>query len=151
MFKKILVALDNSPTDSAMLTPIAELAKIHGSERLLVHVSDGWAARNYHRFQLAESEEMKADRAYLDVVAHDLRSCGIEVETHLAAFAEPALGILKTAEEKRCDLIAMTTHGHRFSRIVIAARLRRFGIGRVPVLLMNSTGPTIDSPPPAES
>ena len=152
MFKKILVALDNSPTDSAMLSPIAELAKIHGSELLLVHVSDGWAARSYHRFQLAESEEMKADRAYLDVVAHDLRSCGIEVETHLA-LGEPALGILKTAEEKRCDLIAMTTHGHRFLKDVIygstITQVRHRA--RVPVLLMNSTGPTIDSPPPAES
>src|SRR5689334_14036381 len=106
MFKKILVALDNSPTDAAMLSPITELAKLHGSQLLLLHVSDGWVARNYNRFQLAESEEMKADRAYLEAIAHDLRSRGVQVEAHLA-LGEPALGILKTADDRGCDLIAM--------------------------------------------
>ncbi len=148
MFKKILVALDNSPTDSAMLSPIAELAAIHGSELLLLHVSDGWAARNYHRFQLAESEEMKTDRAYLDGVAEGLRNRGIEVETHLA-LGEPALGILKTAEENQCDLIAMTTHGHRFLRDVLygstITQVRHRA--KVPVLLMNSASSPVASPP----
>jgi len=65
MYKKILVALDNSGTDRAMLPHITDLAKLHGSRLLLLHVADGWAARNYNRFQLADSEEMKDDRAYL--------------------------------------------------------------------------------------
>ena len=68
MYRKILVALDNSPTDQAMFAHISELAKVHGSELLLLHVADGWAARNYNRFQLADSEEMKEDRAYLERV-----------------------------------------------------------------------------------
>jgi nucleotide-binding universal stress UspA family protein len=55
MYQKILVALDNSPTDRAMFLHITELAKVHGSELLLLHVADGWAARNYNRFQLADS------------------------------------------------------------------------------------------------
>lgn len=147
MFKKILVALDNSPTDAAMLSPITELAKIHGSELLLVHVSDGWAARNYHRFELADSEEMKADRAYLEAVAHDLRSRGVAVETQLA-LGEPALGILKTADDNACDLIAMTTHGHRFLKDVLygstITQVRHRA--KVPVLLMNATGGTNESP-----
>jgi manganese transport protein len=148
MFKKILVALDNSPTDSAMLSPIAELAKIHRSALVLLHVSDGWVARNYHRFQLAESEEMQADRAYLETVADDLRVRGLQVEAQLA-LGEPALGILKMAEEKNCDLIAMTTHGHRLLKDVLygstITQVRHRA--KVPVLLMNP-GPTIDPPPP---
>src|SRR5215468_2361203 len=92
MFKKILVALDNSPTDRAMFSPICQLAKVHKSELFLLHVADGWAARNYNRFQLAESEEMKADRAYLEKVANNMRTQGIEVQTHLA-LGDPALGI----------------------------------------------------------
>ncbi len=113
MFKKILVALDNSGTDRAMFPHITELARIHGSELLLVHVADGWAARNYDRFDLADSEEMKVDRAYLEKMATELRGQGFEVKAQLE-LGEPAAGILKISDEEKCDLIAMTTHGHRF-------------------------------------
>ena len=118
MYQKILVALDNSPTDQAMIPHITALAKVHGSHLLLLHVADGWAARNYNRFQLADSEEMKGDRAYLEETARGLRAEGLEVETELA-LGEPATGILKTAAEQGCDLIAMTTHGHRFLKDLI--------------------------------
>ena len=113
MFKKILVALDNSRTDRAMFPHITELARIHGSELLLVHVADGWAARNYNRFDLADSEEMKVDRAYLEKMATELRGQGFEVKAQLE-LGDPAAGILKISDEEKCDLIAMTTHGHRF-------------------------------------
>ena len=113
MFKKILVALDNSSTDQAMFPHITELARIHGSELLLVHVADGWAARNYDRFDLADSEEMKVDRAYLEKMATELRGQGFEVKAQLE-LGDPAAGILKISDEEKCDLIAMTTHGHRF-------------------------------------
>ena len=113
MFKKILVALDNSSTDQAMFPQITELARIHGSELLLVHVADGWAARNYDRFVLADSEEMKVDRAYLEKMATELRGQGFEVKAQLE-LGDPAAGILKISDEEKCDLIAMTTHGHRF-------------------------------------
>ena len=140
MYQKILVTLDNSPTDQAMFPHIVQLAKVHGSELLLVHVADGWAARNYNRFQLADSEEMKDDRAYLEKVAADLRAQGIGVKTHLA-LGDPALGILKTAADTACDLIAMTTHGHRFLKDLIygstITQVRHRA--KVPVLLVNAT------------
>lgn len=138
MFKKILVALDNSATDRAMFAPIAELARVHGAELLLLHVSDGWAARNYHRFQLAESEEMQQDRAYLQKAATELREKGLSVEAKLA-LGDPARGILQAAEEERCDLIAMTTHGHRFLKDLLygstITQVRHQA--KVPVLLIN--------------
>jgi manganese transport protein len=140
MYKKILVALDNSPTDQAMFQHIAELAKVHAAELLLVHVADGWAARNYNRFQLADSEEMKEDRAYLESIAGELRAAGIVVKTHLA-LGDPPTEILKTATETACDLIAMTTHGHRFLKDLIygntITQVRHRA--KVPMLLVNAT------------
>jgi nucleotide-binding universal stress UspA family protein len=140
MYRKILVALDNSPTDRAMFPHITQLAKVHGSELLLLHVADGWAARNYNRFQLADSEEMKEDRAYLETVAADVRAQGIEVKTHLA-LGDPATEILKTATDTGCDLVAMTTHGHRFLKDLIygntITQVRHRA--KVPVLLVNAT------------
>lgn len=64
MYRKILVALENSRADESLLPHVAELAARMGSELLLVHVADGWVARNFTHLKLAESDEMKADRAY---------------------------------------------------------------------------------------
>lgn len=113
MYRKILVALNNSRDDESLLRHIGELAPIHGSHVLLVHVADGWVARYYDHLELADSEEMKTDRAYLDSVAAKLRLAGLEVTNHLA-LGNPPDEIIKVAEKEQCDLIAMTTHGHRF-------------------------------------
>ena len=112
MYRKILVALENGRADESLLPHVAELAKLHRSELLLVHVADGWVARNYDQLQLRESQEMKDDRAYLEATAGQLRADGLEVTTHLA-LGDPPDEILSTATQEQCDLIAMTTHGHR--------------------------------------
>jgi manganese transport protein len=112
MYKKILIALENGPADETILPHVAELAKRFGSNLLLLHVADGWAARNFNTLELAESEEMKGDRAYLEKVAVRLRGDGLPVETKLA-LGNPPAEILKTAEGEQCDLIALAGHGHR--------------------------------------
>ena len=112
MYKKILVALENSPTDESLLPHVSELAKKLGSELLLVHVADGWVARNFNQLKLSESQEMKEDQRYLDRVAAGLRQKQLEVSTMLA-LGDPPSEILKISVKEKCDLIAMTTHGHR--------------------------------------
>ena len=112
MYRKILVALENSRADASLLPHVTELATRLGSSLLLVHVADGWVARNYSQLKLAESDEMKAHRAYLDQTVAGLRLKGLSVSAHLA-LGDPATQILKTAAAEGCDLIAMTSHGHR--------------------------------------
>lgn len=112
MYRKILVALENARSDTALVPHVSELARLLGAELLLVHVADGWAARNFKHLSLAESEEMKADRAYLDEMAIQLRGKGLEVATELA-LGNPPQEILRTAQQSGCDLIAMTSHGHK--------------------------------------
>jgi nucleotide-binding universal stress UspA family protein len=84
-----------------------------GAKLLLVHVADGWVARNFDQLQLAESQEMKEDRAYLEKRVRDLTEEGFSCSAVLA-LGEPSDEIIKIAREKDIDLIAMTTHGHRF-------------------------------------
>src|SRR5258708_38280237 len=112
MYKKILVALENGRADDALVPHISELARRLGSELLLVHVADGFAARNFDQLKLAESDEMRADRAYLEGIAQRLRATGLVAETELA-LGNPPAGILHSAEAPHCDLIAMTSHGHK--------------------------------------
>lgn len=113
MYRKILVALENGPADKTILPHVADLALRLGAELLLLHVADGWAARNYDALKLAESDEIKADRRYLDAMTIDLRGRGVRVEFKLA-MGDPATEIVKMAKAEHCDLIAMTTHGHKF-------------------------------------
>src|SRR5579859_4799621 len=97
MYKNILIPLENSATDRAILDHLRPLAKMTGARLLLLHVADGWAARNFNKLKLAESEEMKNDRAYLEKVAVDLRAGGFTVDTELA-LGNPPDEIVKVAE-----------------------------------------------------
>jgi manganese transport protein len=112
MYRKILVALENGPADLRLLPHITELAQKMGSELLLLHVADGWAARNFEQLNLAESDEMKADCAYLDRTADKLRGGGLKVET-LLALGNPPNEIVRNAADNACDLIALASHGHK--------------------------------------
>jgi len=112
MYKKILVALENGPADETILPHVADLAARFGSALLLLHVADGWVARNFNKLELTESEEMKEDRAYLERIASELRARNLTV-TNTLALGDPPVEILKIADAENCDLIAMTSHGHR--------------------------------------
>ena len=139
MYKHILVAVEHSAADRTILTHVAALAKMTGAELLLVHVADGWAARNFDQLQLRESEEMKADRAYLDGLSDQLAAQGLTVKVQLG-MGDPATELIRVAEEQQVDLIAMSTHGHRFLSDVIhgatADRVRH--LVKVPVLLLRA-------------
>ena len=112
MYHHILIPLENTPADEMILTHIKPLARMTGAKLLLVHVADGWVARNFNQLQLAESEEMKQDRAYLEGRRAELDAEGFTCAAVLA-LGEPSDEIIKLAREKDIDLIAMTTHGHR--------------------------------------
>ncbi|MDQ6622098.1 MAG: universal stress protein [Verrucomicrobiota bacterium] len=113
MYKKILVPVENRPSDQTILRHIRPLAQLAHSQLLLVHVADGWAARNYEQLKLQESEEMKSDRDYLTQLVSELEAEGFEASSVLA-MGDPASEIIKLAESAGVDLIAMTTHGHGF-------------------------------------
>jgi nucleotide-binding universal stress UspA family protein len=139
MYKRILVAVENSSADKTILAHVTELAKLTGAKLLLVHVADGWAARNFDQLKLRESEEMRSDRAYLAGLKNDLASHGFMVETRLA-MGDPATELIKTAEDQSVDLIAMSTHGHRFFSDLLhgatADRVRH--LVKIPVLLLRA-------------
>jgi len=111
MYDKILVTLDGSPSDRAIIEHVKQLASLAHSRLVLLHVADGWAARTYGAD--AVSREIAEDTAYLGKVREEFQSAGIPAEAELA-FGEPVAEIIKWVEKKGCDLVAMSTHGHRF-------------------------------------
>ena len=125
MYRKILVALENGPADTRLLPHIAEFARKLGSDLLLLHVADGWAARNYDQLNLAASDEMKADQNYLQAMAQQLTATGLRAEI-LLALGNPPNEIVKAAEANGCDLIALASHGHKlFADIVHGSTIDR--------------------------
>jgi nucleotide-binding universal stress UspA family protein len=139
MYRSILVAVENSPADRTILTHVRELARLTGAELLLVHVADGWAARHFDQLKLRESEEMKADRAYLEKIAAELTAASFRVSTELA-MGDPATELIRLCGERKVDLIAMSTHGHRFLQDLIRGttvdKVRH--LVRIPVLLLRA-------------
>src|SRR6185436_11827322 len=140
MYRKILVALENSRADQSLLPHVEQLARLCHSQLLLVHVADGWAARHFDKLKLAESEEMKVDREYLETTAVRLRQAGLEVSVKLA-LGDPPSEILRTAEADGCDLIAMTTHGHRLiGDIIYGSTIEKVRHkAHVPLLVVRAT------------
>lgn len=112
MYTQILVAIEHTAADETIVEHVEGLARLAGSRLLLVHVADGWAARNFDDLNLRESEEMRDDRAYLEGLERRLRAKGFEVES-LLAMGDPATEICRVAGARGVDLIAMATHGHR--------------------------------------
>ena len=139
MYRRILVAIENSPADHAILEHVRQLALLTGAELHLVHVADGWAARNFDQLNLRESEEMKNDRDYLGRLSATLTSNGITVSTELA-HGDPSTELIRLVEERGADLLAMSTHGHRFLNDLVRGttvnRVRH--LVKIPVLLLRA-------------
>ena len=139
MYRRILVAIENSAADATIVEHVRELARLTGAELHLVHVADGWVARNFDQLQLRESEEMKSDRAYLARLAADLTAQGLKVTTELA-MGDPATELIRLAEQREVDLLAMSTHGHRFLNDLLrgttVSRVRHFV--KIPILLLRA-------------
>jgi manganese transport protein len=139
VYQHILVAVEHSKADEAILEHITTLARMTKARLLLVHVADGFAARHFEDLQLRESDEIRDDRAYLQRRTEELRNAGLEVANRLA-MGDPATEIIKIADQEKVDLIAMSTHGHRFLSDLIHGttvdKVRH--TVRVPVLLLRA-------------
>lgn len=112
MYTRILVPLEHSDYDDAIVAHVRELALLCKASVVLIHVADGWAARNQEQLVLRESDEMKQDREYIESQADLLEAAGLQVECVLAG-GDPASEIAAAVEREKCDLVAMSTHGHK--------------------------------------
>jgi nucleotide-binding universal stress UspA family protein len=140
VYTRILVPLENSPYDEAILAHVRRLARLCDAAILLIHVADGWAARAMAQLELRESEELRADRDYLSRLTTMLEKEGFSVDSILAA-GDPTREIIEAAEREHCDLIAMSTHGHRFIKDVIFGSVAESVRHRctIPVLLVRGS------------
>ncbi len=137
MYKTILVTLDGTPSDRAIIEHVKQLAKLAAGRVVLLHVADGWAARTYGPD--AVSPEISEDTAYLQKVQAEFQSVGVPASAELA-YGDPSREIVRWVKQKGCDLVAMSTHGHRLlADIFLGTTANRVQHAvSVPVLLLRA-------------
>ena len=140
MYRKILMPVENSPYDDAIVDHVRELARTCKASVVLIHVADGWAARNVSQLQLRESEEIRNDREYIERLSAQLEADGLDTDAVLAS-GDPAKEIAEAAVREGCDLIAMATHGHKFIGDIIHGSVSHTvrHTSNVPVLLVRGS------------
>jgi nucleotide-binding universal stress UspA family protein len=137
MYKTILVTLDATPTDRAIIDHIKKLAKLMGSSLVLLHVATGVPAQ--FNGPDAGGEEVSEDTAYLKKIKSEFDAEGIPSRAELA-FGDPVREIIKWVQNNGCDLVAMSTHGHQFvADLILGATASRVQHNiSVPVLLLRA-------------
>ena len=137
LYSKILVPLEGTDYDESILRHVAKLSKIHESELILIHIADGWSARFYG--EDSDSKEVREDREYLNQCADRMKKEGIPTTWRLG-YGKPGPELVRAVEETGCDLVAMTTHGHRWMEDVLfgsASSEVRHAVD-IPVLLLRT-------------
>jgi nucleotide-binding universal stress UspA family protein len=137
MYKTILVTLDNTPTDRAIIDHIKQLAKLMESNVVLLHVATGVPAQ--FNGPDAVGEEIDEDNLYLAQIQSEFKASDIPAEKVLL-YGDPVTEIIKWVNANKCDLVAMSTHGHKLLEDIILGTTAikvQHNIS-VPVLLLRS-------------
>ena len=137
LYKTILVTLEGTPTDRAIIDHIKLLAPVMKSRVVLLHVATGVPAK-YHRTDAA-GKEVEESRAFLGRARDEFTAAGIATEAQLA-FGEPAKEIVNWVQQNGCDLVAMSTHGHQLIADLVlgTTAIRMQHSLSVPVLLLRA-------------
>jgi nucleotide-binding universal stress UspA family protein len=148
MFKHLLVALDGSRHAESVIPYAIDLARRASAEitfvriiaRNLAEVSE-WGAMGRRRpaAQPAMSQESAAAERYLENIAETNRHFGVAINTDLR-HGDPAVELLRAAEELGADTIALATHSRRgLDRLMFGSVAERVVHGTsLPVILLSA-------------
>lgn len=139
MFQHILVSTDGSEVAQKGVEQGLALAKAFGAKATILTVSESIlpyagagevSAAVYQDYAIIQKEA--ADRT-LAAARETAERIGVEVDTVWQENISPAEGIVTTAEERGCDLIAMASHGRRGLRRLILGSVAAEVLARSPV------------------
>jgi nucleotide-binding universal stress UspA family protein len=117
-FERILVTTDFSETSRHVFPPVVVLARKFGARLLVVHVVEDRLPPFVDEFtvmpldEIALRQRSRAAEELLEFVSENIGD-DLVVE-RIVLHGTPHLEIVKLAEEREADLIAMATHGRGF-------------------------------------
>jgi len=145
MFKHILIPTDGSPVSAKAVKAGIAFAKqsgarvtgYHAVEPVPTHLyGEGYVA---DKAMIAEFERRRRDaaRKRIAAIARQARKAGVRFEPLVQIARTPYEGIVDAAQKRKCDLILMSSHGHRgFSRLVLGSVADKvIQLSKVPVLV----------------
>jgi nucleotide-binding universal stress UspA family protein len=105
MYENILLLMDCSPVDEAILNHVVQLARIHKSKVHLFHVVHAHTL-DQQRALVAKTEECLSRAKVMFEKEH--------ISTKYTFLeGEPLELVPAMVAESECDLVAMATHGHK--------------------------------------
>ena len=145
MFKNILIPTDGSERSQSAMRVGIELAKLHQARITGVHVIP-----DYHLLiayegafdpvteERIEEEAKTRAETYLAYIRKSAQDAGVPCETVCETSDHPYDAILKTANNRKCDLIVMTSHGRKgLAAMLLGSETRKvLTHGRIPVLVV---------------
>ena len=145
MFKHILIPTDGSPVSAKAVKAGIAFAKqsgakvtgYHAVEPVPTHLyGEGYVA---DKAMIAEFERRRRDaaRKRIAAIARQARKAGVRFEPLVQIARTPYEGIVDAARKRKCDLILMSSHGHRgFSRLLLGSVADKvIQLSKVPVLV----------------
>lgn len=143
MFKHLLVAVDGDPLAESAFRQAIVLAREMDAHVTAVRVCPGYHVLTYQVEMLTDTREQYAKAAreeatrYLNGLAREASAAGVDCEASYVVNDHPYEAIIKTAEDKGCDVIVMASHGrHGVQGLLIGSEtLKVLTHSKIPVLV----------------
>lgn len=119
MFMHLLLAVDGSSLSNAASHRALALAQQMNARVTALRVGPHYHVLTYHTEMLTDTRERFIKESWeeatkhLQGVARDAAAAGVPCDTTYLVNDHPYEAIIKTAEDKGCDLIVMASHGRR--------------------------------------
>ncbi len=118
MFNHILLPTDGSKLSEKSVKHGIRMAKAMNANVTALHVIPTARANNYQIDVLESEPDRYSESAecaleYLNFVRRVAKGAGVECDLVHVTSDQPFKAIIKTAQNKKCDLILMASHGRR--------------------------------------
>jgi len=110
IYRKILVPLDHSRSDSLAMRHAVALAKQSGARVVLLHVEEGATSQVYGPD--SSTAEVAGGSEYLNGILQHVLKQNVACEFFIRHSTSPAGEIIRFARAEQPDLIVMAAHGH---------------------------------------
>ena len=130
MFKHILIPTDGSAVSGKAVRAGIALAKEHGARVTGYHAVEPVPTHIYGEGYVADKEmvaeferrQREAAKKHVAALAREALKAGVPFEPVVQISLRPYDGIVETAQKRKCDLILMSSHGHRgFDRLMLGS------------------------------
>ena len=143
MFKHLLLAVDGSPLADAAFRNALVVAHDTNAHITALRVGPNYHVLTFQAEMLSDTREMYVKSAeeeatrYLKGIAREADTAGVPCETLYVVNDLPYEAIIKTAEDKDCDLIVMASHGRRGVQglLIGSETLKVLTHSKIPVLV----------------